>query len=258
MKLSDSQVDSVRKWLNEGCDVSQIQKQISSQFNVSMTYMDVRFLIDDIGAELHVPHKAPVEKDLSASQPKNAADSDSSGEVAQTDSLNDSMQSPEDGFDNADSDSSTGGEVMVALGEVQRPGALAGGTVIFSDGGKAEWVLDQSGQLGLIPEVKGYQAPKSDMPAFQRKLQELLGMAEEEPPAADPNRKPVEVTLSKIQRPDCLAFGDVTFSNGATAEWRLDRTGQLGLVPSLGAEKPPREDMPEFQRKLQMLLKDIY
>ena len=68
----------------------------------------------------------------------------------------------------------------------------------------------------------------------------------------------VEVSVSKIQRPDCIAFGDVTFSDGSKAEWRIDRMGQLGLVPAVEGQRPPQSDMPEFQRKLQDALKTLF
>ena len=48
------------------------------------------------------------------------------------------------------------------------------GHVTFSDGKKAEWMLDQTGRLGLIPEVEGYQATPGDIAEFQASLQEEL------------------------------------------------------------------------------------
>lgn len=51
----------------------------------------------------------------------------------------------------------------------------------------------------------------------------------------------VEVTVSPIQRPDSLVSGDVVFSDGTKAEWRIDRMGQLGLIPQDG-KTPPQSD----------------
>ena len=50
------------------------------------------------------------------------------------------------------------------------------GDVVFSDGGMAEWVLDNSGRLGLNPSTPGYTPPQSDLPEFQQKLREALGV----------------------------------------------------------------------------------
>ena len=47
--------------------------------------------------------------------------------------------------------------------------------------------------------------------------------------------------------------GDVVFSDGTKAEWRIDRMGQLGLIPEAG-KTPPQSDMYPFQLKLQELL----
>ena len=64
----------------------------------------------------------------------------------------------------------------------------------------------------------------------------------------------VKVSVSPIQRPDCIVSGDVVFSDGSSAEWRIDRMGQLGIVPSNPSMNPPQEEIIEFQRQLQALL----
>ena len=65
MNLNDQQKQTVKKWVDEGKSVSEIQKLISSEFGVDMLYMDVRFLIDDIGAE--IPSAAEQQQASSAS-----------------------------------------------------------------------------------------------------------------------------------------------------------------------------------------------
>jgi len=245
MNLSDKQIESVKSWLADGYDVAQVQKQLLAEFGISMLYMDVRFLIDDIGASINVPEKT-VQKPAEQ-KAQNASEVD--GNAVENDDVSDD-------FDG-------NGQVQVALSPVTRPGAVAEGSVIFSDGGKAEWILDNSGQLGIIPETEGYNAPQADLPIFQSKLQSLMGMGDSTPSdtmeePVDPNKNPVVVTMSKIQRPGCLAFGDVTFSDGTKAEWRIDQMGQLGLVPAVHGQNPPQSDMMEFQRKLQELLKTLY
>ena len=68
------------------------------------------------------------------------------------------------------------GGVRVTVSPIQRPGAVMSGDVVFSDGGLAEWVLDNSGRLGLNPSTPGYTPPQSDLPEFQQKLREALGV----------------------------------------------------------------------------------
>ena len=77
----------------------------------------------------------------------------------------------------------------------------------------------------------------------------------EENPVALPDSEnaagEVKVSVSPIQRPDCLAFGDVVFSDGSKAEWFLDRAGQLGLKQEDKSKPIPEGDIPVFQQKLQ-------
>lgn len=153
--LTEQQKEAVRKWVGEGRGVSEIQKLISSEFGIDMLYMDVRFLIDDIGAEIPAAGDSPAPD---AQQPVMAVDSSGLGDSA-----------------GAQDDVSAGG-VRVSVSPIQRPGTVMSGDVVFSDGGKAEWVLDNAGRLGLNPETEGYSPPQQDLPEFQNKLREALGM----------------------------------------------------------------------------------
>ena len=155
MMLTEQQKEAVRKWVGEGRGVSEIQKLISSEFGIDMLYMDVRFLIDDIGAEIPAAGGSPVPD---AQQPAMAADSSGLGDSA-----------------GVQDDVSAGG-VRVSVSPIQRPGTVMSGDVVFSDGGKAEWMLDNAGRLGLNPETEGYSPPQQDLPEFQNKLREALGM----------------------------------------------------------------------------------
>ena len=51
-KLTPEQITKVSAWVAEGATLSQIQERLSSQLEVSMTYMDVRFLVDDLNLSL--------------------------------------------------------------------------------------------------------------------------------------------------------------------------------------------------------------
>lgn len=153
MELSELQKESVKKWVGEGRGVSEIQKLISSEFGIDMLYMDVRFLIDDIGAEI------PAAGDSAA---PDSAESASAPEGADADGIQ--------------PDSGSSGGVRVSVSPIQRPGTVMSGDVVFSDGGRAEWALDAAGRLGLNPQTEGYAPPQQDMPEFQKKLREALGM----------------------------------------------------------------------------------
>ena len=52
-----------------------------------------------------------------------------------------------------------------------RPGALVSGSVVFSDGVTATWMLDQQGRLGIDPSQPGYRPSDADNEAFVQTLQ---------------------------------------------------------------------------------------
>jgi len=67
-------------------------------------------------------------------------------------------------------------------------------------------------------------------------------------PAESPGR--VSVTVDKLARPGALVSGKVTFSDGQTAEWHLDQTGQLAFIPQKRGYRPPAADLQQFQMTL--------
>ena len=154
MKLDDAQRQKVSQWIEEGLSLSKIQDKLSSEFGLRMTYMEVRFLIDDLGVKLKdTPKEKPAEL-----QPSNAAQ-------PSTPAQKPGAPAPEDAI---------GGGVSVTVDQVTRPGALVSGKVKFSDGKTAEWYLDQMGRLGLVPKEQGYKPSQEDLMDFQAELQNEL------------------------------------------------------------------------------------
>ena len=145
MELNDSQKQSVAKWINEGLGLSEVQERIKNDFDESMTYMDVRFLVDDLDLDL-------VDEDA--------------GENAQED------QAPEQAIE-ADAELVEGG-VSVDVDTVQRPGAVVSGSVTFSDGEKCAWQVDPMGRLGIIPPREDYKPSEEGMAEFQQLLRAEL------------------------------------------------------------------------------------
>ena len=161
MNLTDQQKETVKKWVAEGKGVSEIQRLLSSEFGIDMMYIDVRFLIDDIGAQI-------------PSSGENAADS--AQEASPVDAEGPQSGSAGENEAKVENPGESSGGVRVTVSPIQRPGAVMSGDVVFSDGGMAEWVLDNSGRLGLNPSTPGYTPPQSDLPEFQQKLREALGV----------------------------------------------------------------------------------
>ena len=157
MKLDDAQKQKVSGWIEEGLKLSEIQDKLNSEFGLRMTYMEVRFLIDDLGVKLKdKPVEAPAPPPAAAPAPGAAPATMAGG----------AMPLDEDGL--------IGGGVSVTVDQVTRPGSLVSGKVKFSDGKSAEWYLDQMGRLGLAPKETGYKPSQEDLIEFQTELQNEL------------------------------------------------------------------------------------
>lgn len=189
MTLTPEQKQTVATWVAAGDNLSVVQKKLVEQFQVSMTYMDVRFLVDDLGLELKnaAPKadvsdvtKAPVRPASAAPEPagkKGFLDKlkEKVG-VGQTDDedelpTEDMAEPAADEF--APPPGGPGG-VTIDVDRIVRPGSVVSGSVTFSDGVSGKWALDQYGRLMLDTGQKGYQPSAPDVQAFQRQLQAQL------------------------------------------------------------------------------------
>ncbi len=163
MNLDEAQKASVRAWIESGLDLSEIQSKLDSEFGVSVTYMEVRFLVDDLGVILKDPEPEPEPETDTPPAPEASASESPAGTAPP-------LTEPTPG----------GGEggavpnVSVTVDQITRAGALASGSVTFSDGKKASWSLDQMGRLGLSSEEPGYKPPQDDVMEFQMQLQKKL------------------------------------------------------------------------------------
>jgi hypothetical protein len=149
MNLDESQRQKVAAWIADGATISQIQSRLASELGLKLTYMEVRFLVDD----LKLTPKDP-------EPPKVAAP------VAEATKPADKKSTPPP----AEPPGMPGG-VSVTVDQLARPGAIVSGKVAFSDGQQAEWYLDQTGRLGVVPKQQGYKPTAADMQQFQAALQ---------------------------------------------------------------------------------------
>lgn len=189
MTLSPEQKQAVASWVAAGDNLSTVQKKLAEQFKLSLTYMDVRFLVDDLGLELKNATPKASATDVAAgpaTPPRGAAPAEKKGLM---DKLKEKVGlgggadeaddlPPEDDLGDTD-DLPPGapggaGGVSVEVDRLVRPGFMASGSVTFSDGVSGKWALDQYGRLMLETGQKGYQPPAADVPAFQRELSTQL------------------------------------------------------------------------------------
>jgi hypothetical protein len=158
MNLDEAQRNTVATWIKEGLKLADIQKRLASDLGVNVTYMEVRLLVDDLKL---TPKDVDPPKSPDLSRPTPEATAPGQGLAAP----------------NAPAPALTPGvpgAVAVTVDELARPGAVVSGKVTFSDGQIAEWHLDQTGRLGLMPKKQGYRPSPTDVAAFQAELQTEL------------------------------------------------------------------------------------
>lgn len=163
MSLDEAQKQHVAQWLADGAKLAEIQNRIADEFDISLTYMDVRFLVDDLGVQLKDPEP----------EPKPKAEEETTAEPNQPEELH--TQTPEDSDpSNEKLENQPSGSVSVSLDQITRPGSIISGKATFSDGKTAEWMIDQLGRLGLVPAEEGYKPSESDMMSFQMEIQKAI------------------------------------------------------------------------------------
>lgn len=145
MNLTDEQRQRVTAWILQGAKLSEIQNRLLSEFNIKLTYMEVRFLVDD----LKLTPKDP--------EPPKSPEPETNPAEKKSPLKTESAPAP--------------GGVSVSVDQIAKPGMIVSGKVTFSDGQKADWYLDQMGRLGVVPAQQGYKPSAADVQEFQTALQ---------------------------------------------------------------------------------------
>lgn len=69
-QLSPEQVQSIRDWAEEGFDLNAIQKNLHEKLGLKLTFMDTRFLLQDLDIHLRQPEAAPSRNSLKWKPPR--------------------------------------------------------------------------------------------------------------------------------------------------------------------------------------------
>ena len=153
MQLTDEQKQQVIQWIAQGAKLADVQNRLAEKFDVRLTYMESRLLIDDLQLTPQDPPE-PVKSPVAVETPAPAAPSplvaDPTAPLAPM------------------------GKLALKVDEITKPGTMVSGSVTFSDGGKAAWYLDQMGRLGMDTETPGYRPPEPDVEEFQITLEREL------------------------------------------------------------------------------------
>lgn len=165
MELMDNQKEQVRAWLNQGASLSDVQKNLKTEFGISMTYMDVRLLVLEMNATVK---DKPEPKPMPPPPPATKTHTIEEEPSPYDEPLDDESLPPES------EDQAAGPNVQMTLDTLVVPGAMVSGNVVFTDGTKARWLIDQQGRFGVDPEVPGYRPTPEDMQMFQMLLRAEL------------------------------------------------------------------------------------
>ena len=122
--LSDEQIATIRSWAEDGDQLSDIQKRLGDELEIKVTYLETRFLLEDLGIELQTEPE-PEEEEEEATE-----------------------ESPEaDAAEGAEDETAGEGGVSVTVDKIQRPGAVISGRVDFGGGKTSAWWIDQNGSV---------------------------------------------------------------------------------------------------------------
>lgn len=155
-QLSEDQKNTLRQWAAEGASIADLQKRMKEEMEIGITYMDARFLVLDLGIEIiEEKPEEPAAAEESADVPPDAAVGASPGDPAAPSPL-------------------AGGAVQVSKDSIAVPGSIVSGQVVFSDGERASWMIDEYGRPGLDPSTPGYRPTPEDIEEFQKQLTSLV------------------------------------------------------------------------------------
>jgi hypothetical protein len=162
MALTSEQSATVAAWVAAGDSLSVVQQKLRDEFDLSLTYMDVRFLVDDLDLTLKDAAPKADASDVSKTPPPGpAASSSAAGEkdAADAEFLDEDLPA-------------AGGNVRVSVdGVTLIPGAMASGSVIFGDGVTGKWIIDNYGRPGFTEiSREGYRPSAADSQAFMQEL----------------------------------------------------------------------------------------
>lgn len=153
MTLTEEQRQRVAAWIAAGAKLAEVQNRLAAELGIKLTYMEARFLVDDLKLVPKDPEPPKAPEPPAAKTPENAP-------VPPEEALAEEIPAP-----------AGGGKVSVTVDQITRPGSLISGQVTFSDGQAAGWYLDQMGRLGLVPKQQGYKPTAADVQEFQLALQ---------------------------------------------------------------------------------------
>lgn len=156
--LSDDQIAIIRSWAEEGDQLSDIQKRLGEELDFRVTYLETRFLLEDLKIEIKTePKPEPAEEEApeEAAMAPEGVEGDEAADLPQDAPAGDAS-------------------VSVTVDKVVRPDALVSGRADFGGGKTASWWLDQMGRLGFDTDDPEFRPSEAQAIAFQTELQKAI------------------------------------------------------------------------------------
>ena len=150
-KVSNEQLEMVRRWASYGVDLNGIQKNLAAECGVHLTYMEVRFLLLDNGIEI----ARPVENPAPAPEPAAPEPQPQAAPLPQPAAAPAAAVKP-----------------TVTIDDLQLPGTLISGKCSFPSGTNGSWQIDQMGRFGWS-ELNGTPTAV-ELQAFEMELRQIL------------------------------------------------------------------------------------
>lgn len=142
--LTEDQVSKIRSWAESGDGVPEIQKKLRDEFDIRVTYLETRFLLEDLKIDL-LPTPEP--------EPKKEEEPDGVDEEVEE---------------------AVEGAVKMSVDSLLRPGAIISGKADFGGGKIVSWWLDQMGRLGMDAGDPDFRPSEEQVLSFQTELQKVL------------------------------------------------------------------------------------
>jgi hypothetical protein len=166
MDINDDQKATITEWVRQGEDLSTIQSRLKDELDITLTYVDTRFLLADLELELsdETEEEQAVTTGIEENHRENTGEENrSTAEVVAGDNPPPVEQ-----------DTGSESTVSVTVDSLTRTNAAISGKVTFSDGECAAWHIDRAGQPRLDPVKEDYRPSEEDIAKLLAELQKLL------------------------------------------------------------------------------------
>ncbi len=242
----------IAEQLNKGVSLSDVQSALAKDFNIKMTYFELRMVAMGLDVDWEKQDKQVQKPKADAAGPAHAEESDEEFEDEEEDEKDvrtmpdfvrkSAANKPLDDEDEEDD------EAAVTIDEVPLAGSQLSGKVKFASGASGIWFLGPRG-LGYDLDEGSEEPNDEDVEIFQKQLQDAVRKYQEQLKREE-EASPTTVEIDKVMRPGVQLSGSVAFASGATAKWEVGARG-LQVIPDDDSEKPTQKDIIFFQRELQ-------